>query len=94
MAISSKVRKHSGRKTPLLVKGMKKEELIEQGIEPLEHWDDWKDYRDGQRGSNDRKQLRSPHMRAAQYFDVERWNVRLKKLIARRRARKRKKLGI
>ena len=41
--ITEKLRRHSGRVTPRLIKGAKKEELIEQGLEPQVYWDDWTD---------------------------------------------------
>lgn len=88
MVTSQKIRRHDGRVTPRLVKGVPMKELIEQGIEPQVYWDDWKDYRDGQRGSNDRKLLRNPYMRAAKYFNVRYWNAKIRKLIARRKLRK------
>ena len=89
MVLSVKDRRHSGRVTPRLIRGgMKWKEVIDQGLEPSTHWDDWKDYRDGQRGSPDKKHLRTRFMRDAHYFDVTKWNAKLKKLISRRRARR------
>ncbi len=87
-AITSKVRRHSGRVTPRIVGKFNMNEVIEQGLEPRIFWDDWKNYRDGQRGSRDRKMLRSHYMDAGRYLNVKRWNEKLKRLIARRKARK------
>jgi len=88
MVLNQKLRRHSGRVTPGLVKGMAIRILIEEGLEPQIYWDDWKDYREGFRGSNDRKMLREEHMPLSKYFDVERWNKKLKALLLRRKARK------
>ena len=88
MALNQKLRRHSGRYTPRF-KG-KKEILIEEGIEPQTYWDDWKDYRDGFRAGKDRKMLRNEHSRLSGYFDVKKWNNKLKRLILRRKARKQK----
>lgn len=93
MTMNAKTRRHSGRVTPRLNKGMKKEALIEEGIEPQVYWDDWKDYRDGfrGRGTNDRKMIRSEHAHFARYLDVKKWNKKLKTLIFRRVAKKKKR---
>ena len=88
MNFNQKLRRHSGRVTPRLAKGMTMKVLIEEGLEPQTYWDDWKDYRDGFRGSDDRKMLRNENMRLSEYFDVKRWNKKLKALILRRKARK------
>ncbi len=85
MVLSSKLRRHSGRIVPRFIG--RKEILIEQGIEPQPHWDDWVDYRDGFRGCDDRKMWRNKHMFGAKYFNVERWNKKLKTLFLRRKAR-------
>lgn len=89
MTFNKKARRHSGRITPRCY-GLRKEILIEEGIEPLPIWDDWKDYRDGFRGCDDRKSLRSKYMWGARYLNVKRWNKKLLKLILRRKDRKRK----
>ncbi len=88
--INKKVRRHSGRRRGRIVYGFNKRYLIEQGLEPLEYWDDWSDYRDGLRGSDDRKLLRHSHMIFGEHFNVDRWNSKLKKLIRRRYAKKMK----
>jgi len=45
---SSKVRRHSGRVTPNIIKPMMKwGEIIKNALEPIVFWDDWLDYRDG-----------------------------------------------
>ena len=88
MALDLKDRRHSGRVTPRSVGGMKYFEIVEQGLEPQDFWDDWEDYRDGVRGSNDKKQLRSPYIWAAGYLNIKKWNSKLKRLIFRRKMRK------
>lgn len=85
MFITKKLRRHSGRIIPRF-KG-RKEILIEQGLEPQPYWDDWRDYKDGFRGCNDRKMLRSRHMFGAEYFDVDKWNKKLKLIIQRRKVK-------
>lgn len=86
----TKLRRHSGRTIPRIVKGFNKKDLIEQGLEPQETWDDWQDYRDGFRGHDDRKQLRNPNMTLGRYFNVKHWNKKLTRLILRRKAKKNK----
>ena len=88
--ISKKDRRHSGRVSPRLIKGIKQKELINEGLEPQEYWDEWKDYRDGFRYNKDRKHLRSRFMTFAENLNVKKWNRKLKRLILRRRARKMK----
>jgi len=92
VALTNKTRRHSGRITPRLrIKG-NKENIINDCLEPQVFWDDWKNYRDGQRGSGDRKLLRNPYVKVSGYFDIKRWNVKLKKLILRRQLRKNSKM--
>lgn len=86
MALSEKLRRHSGRVTPRF-KG-RKEILIEEGIEPRVYWDDWEDYRDGFRNCRDRKMLRSKYASLSRCFDIKRWNKKLKRLIFRRKVKK------
>jgi len=88
--VSAKVRRHSGRVTPGIKLTMKKDDVIEQCLEPKEHWSDWLDYRDGFRYNKDRKHLRSKAMFSSDYLNVRKWNAKLKKLIFRRKARKNK----
>ena len=91
MVTSVKDRRHSGRVSPICY-GAKKEILIEEGIEPLDFWDDWQDYRDGFRGCKDRKMIRSEHAHFADYLNVKKWNKKLRLLMLRRKARKAKSL--
>ena len=88
MALTAKTRRHSGRKTPRLVKGIPGKILLAEGLEPAVYWDDWSDYRDGQRGSRDRTQLRSSYMPASRYLAVALWNAKLQKRIMIRRSQK------
>lgn len=88
MVLNQKLRRHSGRITPRIIKGVPMKILIEEGLEPRVYWDDWKDYRDGIRGSKDRKMLRNENMPLSKYFDVKRWNDKLKTLLLRRKAKK------
>jgi hypothetical protein len=87
---TKKLRRHSGRVTPRFSDKGKYSELIKEGLEPQEQWDDWEDYRDGFRVNKDKKQLRRfpKNSFMARYFDIERWNKKLKKLIKRRNAKK------
>ena len=63
--LTRKLRRHSGRKTPRLSKGIKVSELVENCLEPQEHWDDWLDYRDGTRA------MRDAHFRKYHYRKSE-----------------------
>jgi len=48
MRLNSKIRRHSGRITPNLIKPkMKWNDIKEQALEPMDEWSDWIDYRDG-----------------------------------------------
>ena len=53
-----------------------------------EYWNDWVDYRDGLRGYGDKTKLRSIHMAFSDFLNVARWNMKIKKQIRIRRARK------
>ena len=88
--LTSKDRRHSGWVTPRSTLVMNRMEMVNEALEPQDFWDDWKDFRDGQRGSRDRKLLRRKYLSYANYFNVKRWNERLRKLIIRRRLRKEK----
>lgn len=69
---------------------MKKDEIIENCLEPREYWDDWHNYRDSFRSCNDRTILRSPFMQCANFFEVPKWNKKIKLSIQRRKAKKEK----
>ena len=90
ISLSQKDRRHSGWVTPRRTLMMNQNEMINEALEPQDFWDDWEDYRDGQRGSRDKKLLRNKYMRYADYFNVKKWNARLRKLINRRKLRKEK----
>lgn len=47
--ISKKTRRHSGRYTPKIHDKMKFSEMIKEGLEPQEYYDEWINYRDGMR---------------------------------------------
>jgi len=45
---TEKVRRHSGRVTPRIIKPkMKYDEIKEEALEPTEEYNDWENYRDG-----------------------------------------------
>ena len=88
-----KERRHSGRVTPRFAIKGKYSELIENCLEPQEFWDDWEDYRDGMRNPTDKKHIRKipEHSFLGKFFNVRRWNKKLKMLVQRRKAVKVKK---
>lgn len=86
--MNQKSRRHSGRVTPRIVMTEKKDWIIDNCLEPREHWSDWDDYRDGVRGSRDKTLLKNMYGLAAKYFNIKRWNKKIRKLIFRRRAKK------
>jgi hypothetical protein len=48
--VTKKVRRASGKYTPRIVKpDMKYSEIVEEGLEPAEEYDDWTERRDGMR---------------------------------------------
>ena len=87
--INKKIRRHSGRITPGVVKGINKQFLIDNCIEPQSYWDDWMDYRDGQRNYDDRSKLRSKFSYCAKYLKVSKWNKKIKKKLKIRKCRER-----
>ena len=86
--MNKKLRRHFGRVTPRIVMTEKKDWIIDNCLEPRAHWSDWDDYRDGMRSSNDRTLLKNMQGKAAEYFNVKKWNKKIRKLIFRRKARK------
>lgn len=88
MVKTQKTRRHSGRVTPLSTIRHKKPEIIEECLEPQEMYNDWENFRDGFRGYDDRTKLRDKNMRLGEYFEVERWNKKIKKQNKVREARK------
>ena len=72
MSKTRKIRRHSGRVTPCIAVRGKKEEIIEQCLEPQEHWSDWDDYRDGFRDFRDRKKIKKERTYLAKLFNVKR----------------------
>jgi hypothetical protein len=87
---SRKLRRHSGRITPRIFLFGKKQEIIENCLEPKEYWDDWEDYRDGFRISKDKSKIRNRFMSFAKSLEVERWNKKIRLLIRRRIAKRKK----
>jgi hypothetical protein len=90
-----KTRRHSGRYTPGLHQKGKFSEMIANAEEPKEEYDEWSSYRDGYRNINcDRTHFFIP--RYSRYFgffseeDVRKFNKKIKKQIAIRKAKKRK----
>ncbi len=86
MFLTKKLRRHSGRIFPRC--SIRNELLNEEGLEPQPYWDNWRDYRDGFRGNKDRTMLRNENMGLGGFFNVKRWNKKLRLLILRRKARK------
>ena len=83
---SKKNRRQSGRVTPRSTLKGKKEEIINECLEPQPFWDDWVDYRDGQRSPVDKTKLRKVYRKLEDdYFEREKYNKKLKKLIKRRK---------
>ena len=57
-----------------------------------EYWDDWLDWRDGMRGYDDHTKLRSKNNFHSEYFEIPKWNNKIKKHISIRNAKKSGKL--
>jgi hypothetical protein len=83
--ITRKERRHSGRETAELLIPAKI--AREECIENIQYWDDWNDWRDGMRHNGDNTMLRSSNMCCAKSFDVDKYNVKIKKQIKIREAR-------
>ena len=87
--VTRKDRRQNGRVTPIIKLNIKREELVEQGLEPEEYWDDWEDYRVGFRINRDKSQLRSRFINFAKNLEVERYNKKIRKMSKRRLLKKR-----
>ena len=81
-------RRHSGRVAPHSTLKRKKKKIIDECLEPQEYWDDWVDYRDGFRGYNDHTKKRNQHCWLDKFFNISRWNKKIKKLLKRRKQMK------
>ena len=89
--LSKKVRRHSGRYTPIIVGKGKVSELVANAEEPQEEYDDWLEYRDGFRGDLDMKKLRKKKGSFWQDPDeIKEINEKIKKQIKIRKAKKQK----
>lgn len=52
------------------------------------YWDEWATARDGMRGYNDKTRIKPLQMYSAEYFEVERYNRKLIRLLERRKKMK------
>lgn len=87
---NKKVRRHSGRYTPLIPEKGKISEMIADAEEPPEEYDDWDNYRDHFRDST---QIRNPNLF---YYEedkevAQKRNRKIKRQLVIRRAKKNKK---
>jgi len=90
---NKKVRRHSGRYTPLIHQKGKFSDMIADAEEPIEEYDDWMEYRDGQRGDYDKTKLRKDKGSLWQdEEEVRKINKKIRKQLAIKRAKKYKKL--
>lgn len=87
MNMKTKDRRRSGWVTPGLTvpKPVAREEHLDNN---LDFWDDWNDHRDGLRGSPDKTLLRPENHWFSDWWDVRRWNQKIKTQLKIRRARK------
>lgn len=93
--LSKKDRRRSGWETPKICGKMKYSEIIEQCLEPKEEYDEWNSYKDGYRKVNcDRTHFFIPrYCRHLGFFseeDAKKFNKKIKKQLAIRKAKKRK----
>jgi hypothetical protein len=63
----------------------KKQFIIDNCLEPTPYWNDWNDPRDGMRHCPDKSKFRSKWMCCADYYEVDKYNKKLKKMEYRRR---------
>jgi len=90
-AIGKKDRKASGFVTPKLNHPeMKYSEIIQEGLEPGEEWDDWVDYRDGMRHNTTTDHLyhKWKGCICKDSDEIKKQNKKIKKQIEIRQARK------
>jgi hypothetical protein len=86
--MNKKQRRHDGWISSASTIKAKRSSIIAECLEPHEFWDDWEDYRDGLRGYDDRTRIRPEHSMFSDYFQVKRWNKKLKRMLKIRKARK------
>jgi len=88
---NKKVRRHSGRYTPLIPEKKKFSEMIANAEEPSEEYNEWINYRDGFR---DRTKITNPDILWDDEFKEEamKRNQKIKKQLAIRKAMKEKSL--
>lgn len=85
---TKKVRRHSGRTYPKCMVKEKKVVIINECLDPQPIWDDWIEYRDGARGYPDRTKIRPEHAMFTDFYDVKRWNKKIKRELKIRMARR------
>ncbi len=93
--VNRKARRHSGRVYSRTTIKAKKKPIIDNCLEPQEHWDDWVDWRDGMRFPGDRTKLRQVSKGNHDYplhFDKLKYNKKIKKQLIARGVRKKKRL--
>lgn len=89
MVVSKKDRKHSGRERGRTTLKYSKSFIINNCLEPREYYNEWNNYRDGYRDDLDKTKLRKFKSKYIDWwFDYNKWNQKIKKLLQRRRARK------
>lgn len=86
--ITKKVRRHSGWVTPNLTFRCKRQEIIDNCLEPHPYWDDWTDYRDGMRSLRDNTKIKYQHLGSGVFFHVATFNKKNKKMLNVRRAKR------
>ena len=79
--ITKKVRRHSGRVYPRTTMDMKKEDMLNECLEPQDYYDNWFDYRDGYRDflNDGTKKKKMSLIRMWETFDYE-MTQKLKKI--------------
>lgn len=90
--ISTKIRRHSGRYTPVIHQKQKISEMIENAEEPGEEYDDWDNYRDGFRYDSDKTHIRNERMNFADKDKIRKQNNKLVRKFLIRKAKKFKNL--
>ena len=91
--MTKKDRRHSGRRAPHNILKAKKQDIINECLEPQLHWDEWSDHRDGFRDwRSDNKKIKIMpvnEFNEEEHSKKEIMNRKLKKLLKIRKIRKR-----
>ena len=86
--MNRKKRRHDGWVYPKLSIDIKKNDAINESLEPQPYLDDWQDQRDGLRGYDDKTKIKSPYVMCWNKNKIIKYNKKNKKLLKLRKIKK------